>query len=178
MSFFDIVLLIIISGFALFGVWFGFVHTLGSLLGTIFGALIASRYYEPMADWLIRITGWEENTARVIMFVIAFIAINRLVGFAFWIVDKVLSIFTRLPFIRSLNHILGLITGFLEGVITIGLIIYFIERFPLSGKVMGYIATSIVAPYTTKTASVLLPLLPEALKLLQSTVDYVRNIVL
>ena len=62
----DIILLIIIAGFAMFGFWFGLIHTLGSLLGTVFGAYLASRYYEPMADWLINITGWGENISKVV----------------------------------------------------------------------------------------------------------------
>ena len=50
MSTFDIVLLVIIGGFGLFGLWFGIVHTLGSLLGTALGIFLASHYYGPVAD--------------------------------------------------------------------------------------------------------------------------------
>lgn len=175
MSLFDIILLIIIGGFALFGLWFGLIHTIGSLLGTVVGAYAASRFYEPLALWLEKITGWQINTARVIMFIIAFIIINRVVGFLFWIVDKVLSIFTRLPFVSSINRLLGLIAGLFEGLFSVGLVIYFIERFPLSEKIMNLIAPSEVAPYASKVANMLVPLLPDALKLLKSTVDYVGD---
>ncbi len=178
MEFIDIVLLIIIGGFAMFGFWFGFVHTLGSFLGTILGAYLGTRYYEPMADWLIATTGWGENLSRVMMFVIAFIVINRLVGFAFWIVDKIFKVFTSLPFIKGLNRMLGMILGFIEGVVTIGLIIFFIERVPLSEGVMNTLANSTIAPMTSWVGSILWPLLPDALQMLHSTVDYVENIVL
>ena len=119
-----------------------------------------------------------ENTARVVMFILAFIIIARLVGFAFWIVDKLLSIITRLPFISSINRILGLFLGLLEGVLTIGLLFYFVERFPVSEKLMALLAASQVAPYASKMANLLVPLLPDALQLLKSTVDYVQNKVL
>lgn len=178
MDFFDIILLIAIGGFAMFGFWFGFFHTLGSLLGTILGTYLASRYYEPMADWLINITGWGENTSRVVMFIIAFFVINRLVGFVFWIIDKIFSIVTHLPFIKGLNRLLGLGLGFFEGIITIGLVVYFIERFPISDRIMGQIAGSVIAPICSGIAGILWPLLPDALRLLQSTVDYVENVVL
>ena len=105
----DIILLIIIAGFGMFGLWFGLIHTLGSLIGTIAGIYLATRFYEPMAGWLTNITGWGGNVPKVIMFIVAFIVINRLVGFAFWIVDKVLSLVTRLPFIAGINRFLGLI---------------------------------------------------------------------
>src|SRR3989338_6930411 len=100
MQLIDIIFLCIIGAFGLFGFWFGFIHTLGSLLVTILGAYPPSRYYEPIAELIIRYTGINPNLSRVIMFVIAFIIINRLVGFVFWVVDKVLSLITRLPFIH------------------------------------------------------------------------------
>ena len=178
MEFFDIILFIIIAGFAMFGFWFGLIHTLGSLLGTVMGAYLASRYYEPMAGWLTGITGWEGNFPKVLMFVIAFILINRLVGFAFWIVDKAARVLTNLPFIKGLNRFFGLLLGLFEGLITIGLILYFVERFPLSDKIMEHVAGSVIAPYTVSVAEVLLPLLPEALKMLKSTVDHVEGIIL
>ena len=162
----------------MFGLWFGFFHTLGSLLGTIVGAYLASRYYEYMADWLVSITGWGENTTRVIMFIIAFFIINRLVGLVFWFIDKALKIVTRLPFIKSLNRFFGMLLGLAEGVITIGLIILFIERYPLSERIMEMLATSVVAPYTSLVAGILWPLLPDAFQMLQSTVDYVEGVVL
>ncbi|MEK7084742.1 MAG: CvpA family protein [Patescibacteria group bacterium] len=177
MPFIDVVFFVIIFGFALFGLWFGLVHTIGSLLGTIAGAYLASRWYEPFADILIGITGWNENLARVIMFVVAFLIINRLVGFAFWMVDKVLGVFTHMPFIRSIDRFLGLFVGFFEGLLTLGLVIFFIERFPIFPSFMERLADSKIAPYASAFANYLMPLLPDALRVLRSSVDYVENIV-
>lgn len=178
MSLFDIAILITIGGFGLFGFWFGFVHTVGSLMGTVLGAYLASRYYKPMAEWLIGITGWDENISSVLMFIIAFFLINRLVGLVFWILDKALSVITRLPFIKSINRFGGLVLGIFEGLLTIGLIFYFIQRFPFSEIVMGHVAQSWVVPFCIDVAVVLLPLLPEGLRLLQSSVDQVEAFVL
>ncbi len=177
MQFTDIILLTIIGLFALAGLWFGLVHTLGSLMGTVLGVFLASRYYEVLATWIMSLTGWSGNLPRVVSFIVAFIIINRLIGFIFWIVDKVLSVVTHLPFINSLNRLLGLVFGFFEGFVTVGIAIYFIERFPLSQTIMTHLSTSIVAPYTLSVASILVPLLPEAIKILHSTVDYVENVV-
>lgn len=174
----DIVLIIIIAGFAISGFWFGFVHTLGSLIGTIVGAYMASRLYEPMGDWFMNLTGASDNFARVLMFVFAFFVINRLVGFIFWLLDKMTRIFTNLPFIKSVNRFFGLLFGIFEGIITIGLIIYFIERFPLADWFMEQIAGSIIAPFATNISALLIPLLPDALKMLRSTVNYIEGIVL
>jgi len=178
MEFFDVILFIIIGGFVMFGFWFGFFHTLGSLLGTFFGAFLAARYYAPMADWFINTTGWGDNISKVLMFVIAFFVINRIVGFAFWIIDKTLSIVTHLPFIKSINRFFGMILGFFEGLITIGMIIFFIDRFPISEKLTYMIADSTLAPIARDFAAVLWPILPDALKMVESSVNYVEKIVL
>ncbi len=171
MSFFDIALLVIISGFALFGLWFGLVQTLGSLVGTIFGVYLASRYYEPLANWVIHFTGWSQNYVKVIIFIVSFMLIARLVGFVFWLMEKFLSIFTKMPFIHGLDRILGLVFGLLEGSIIVGVSLYFIARFPISLSFMAGMEHSRVAPYLVQIASILIPLFPEALRLLKSTVD-------
>ncbi len=51
MALFDLILIIILGGFVLFGLWFGFIHTLGSLLGIVVGAFVAGHYYSGFADW-------------------------------------------------------------------------------------------------------------------------------
>ena len=174
----DIVLVSIIGLFGAFGFWFGFIHTLGSLLGNVLGAYLASRYFEPLADFLITITHWSGNFARIVAFIFAFIVINRLVGFVFWLIDRAASLITRLPFIHSLDQFLGLILGLIEGIVSLGLIIFFIERIPLSQLAMQHLADSVIAPSLSKTAAILWPLLPDAIRLLRSTIDYVANRVL
>lgn len=171
MPLFDIILLVIISGFALFGLWFGLVHTLGSLIGTVFGVYLASRYYEPLANWLIAITGWNQNYVKVIIFVLSFIIITRLVGFVFWIMKKFLTIFTRLPIIHGLDKLLGAAFGALEGAVAIGVSLYFIARFPISALFMDAVAGSKLAPPLVKLASIFVPFFPEAIRILRSTVD-------
>lgn len=168
-SYFDLALLIIIAGFGLFGLWFGLVHTLGSLVGTVAGAYLAAIYYEPVANWLMNTTGWGENFSKVLIFIIVFFLINRLVGLVFWIVDKILSFFTRLPFISSIDRVFGMAFGVLEGAIVLGLIFYFIGKFPVGVNFMSWIVESKIVPHLIKIASVLLPLLPMALKTIQTT---------
>lgn len=171
MSIFDIALLIIIGGFALFGLWFGLIRTLGSLIGTVVGVYVAGRFYESLANWIINFTGWSQNHVKVIIFIVAFLIITRLVGFVFWIIEKVFSIFTKLPFLHGIDKILGMVLGALEGIVVVGVSLFFIARFPISSVFMDGLANSRVAPPLVKIASILVPLLPEALRVLRSTVD-------
>ena len=177
MSAFDIALVVIIALFGLFGFFSGFIATLGSLLGTVLGAYLAVRFYGPMADWLMGITGWSGNPTKVLMFIVAFILINRLVGFVFWFLEKMFKVFTFLPFISTINRLLGCIFGIAEGLVTIGLILYFVKEHPLSDKLMDLIANSTVAPYSITAATIFLPLVPILVKYTKDAVDYVQKVV-
>lgn len=169
MSFFDICLVIIIAAFGLAGLWFGLVQSIGSLVGTIVGVYLSFRFYAPVATWIMNFTGWEGHVTELVVFVAAFILINRLVGLVFWLINKVLGIFTKLPFINSANRLLGLIFGLVEGALVVGVALYFIARFPLGDKFMAALEISKVAPYLDSLISVLKPFIPDAVKLVKST---------
>ncbi len=176
MSSIDLFFSFIILSFAFFGYWFGFLHTLGSLVGLVFAAFISSRYYAFAGAWLESMTGWGENISIVVMFIALFVLSNRLIGFLFWLINKIYKVISVLPFLKLANKLAGLIFGALQGVLTIGVVIYFIERVPLPETVMVSIAQSVIAPYCVETIGVLLPVLPEALKLLESSINYVEGV--
>lgn len=164
MSFFDLILLIILGGFVLFGLWFGFIHALGALVGTIVGALLASRWYEVVAQAVFTKVGGSLNITRVVVFLILFVAINRLIGFLFWLVEKLTGIFTRLPFLKSVNKMVGGLFGLVEGVFVLGLTLILSARLPL---MTSFIEGSKVAKELMDAARVLIPLLPEAWRAVQ-----------
>ena len=168
MTHLDIILLIILGGFTLFGLWFGFLHAIGSLVGTVVGAFVASHYYEPIANWTLSITGGNPNIVKFIIFLILFIIANRLVGFIFWLVEKVFSVLKIIPFLGTINRLLGGLLGLFEGVLVVGLTLFFISKFPLSEWLTGSMLKSGLASYLIKISSILWPLLPAALKQIQS----------
>ena len=156
----------------------GFIKSITSLLGVFVGVYLASRYYLPVADWLMRVTGWSSNAAKVVMFIAAFIIIAKLVAIVFYIISKVLNLLKIVPFVKTFNRLLGFLLGLVEGVLTVGLIIFFVERFPLVDRIMKPLAESVLAGYFSGAAKIFLPLLPQSIKLLESTIDYVENLIL
>ena len=72
---------------------------------------------------------------------------------------------------KSLNHLAGLVFGIFEGAVIVGVSLYFIARFPLSSTFMSAFEASQVAPYLVKPVKIFMPLIPEAIKYLQSTVN-------
>ena len=173
----DIIFLIIIGVFGIYGFWTGFIRVFGSLVGTFLGVYLAGRYYQNLANWLSSFTGWYANTSKVLMFIIAFFIITSAIGVLFWFVNKIFKIVSIIPFVKTFNRLFGLGFGLIEGILSVGLFVYFVERIPLSEKMMTGLAHSILAPILSSVASIFLPLLPQALQLLHSTVDYVENVV-
>ena len=144
MGFIDIVLLVIVGSFVLFGFFFGFVHTLGSLIGSIVGIFLTTRLIDPAFNQFGFIFGGG-NAARVIIFIILFMLISRLVGIVFWFLGKIWDVLSFIPFAKSFDRLLGGIFGCIEGIVIVGVLIFY-------------------AKYLVATASALQVLLPEGLK--------------
>ncbi len=170
MTTFDLILLLILGGFVAYGLWFGLIHSLGALVGTIAGAFFAARWYDDFASWLGFLFGGRENLAKVVCFLFLFIIINRLIGFGFWLADKIFSILTIIPFLKTINRLLGAAFGFIEGVLVLGLTLYVALRFPLGEWFTESLANSKVAHYLITVANILKPLLPEILKQIKSII--------
>lgn len=169
MTLFDVILLVLLGGFVMFGAWFGFFHALGALLGAVIGSVIASWLHIPLAAWADSVFGGGQWT-YTITFMIIFMIIGRLVGFGFYILEKTFSIVTRLPFLSDVDRILGAIIGFFEGVLVIGMILYVSSRYNLGNTLLDAIAASTVAPWFVNSSSLLQPLFPQALKELRSVI--------
>lgn len=164
----DGAILILLGGFVLFGLWFGFIHTLGALIGTIGGVFVASRLFEPIAQWIHGIAGGSLNFERVVAFLLILTIVDRLIGLAFWFVEKMFNFLTIIPFLKTINRLLGGLLGFVEGVLVIGLTLYFASRYPFP-PVGEYIASSGFATWLINAASVLVPLIPAAIRAIRTT---------
>jgi len=115
----DVIIIIAVFGFAFAGFFFGLIHTLGSVVGTIAGFIIASKYSAIVAGWLAGIFG-PSGAVKVATFILIFLIASRLVGFIFWIVQKIFDVISLVPFLKSLNRLLGAALGVAEGIIVTG----------------------------------------------------------
>jgi uncharacterized membrane protein required for colicin V production len=171
MGIFDIILLIILAGFVFYGLFFGLVRTLGTFLGVLVGAFIASHFYLQVFSWVESMAFGLNNLGKVVVFLILFSIANRLTGFVFGLIDRAFDIISIIPFLKTINRLAGAFLGFLAGGLILGLLLYVSARYAIIGNFFGdWLVNSQVAPPLIKFASVLTPLLPEVLKKLQSLI--------
>ncbi|MBI1908286.1 CvpA family protein [Candidatus Uhrbacteria bacterium] len=125
----DLVLGVVIGAFVLFGLFFGFVHTLGSLVGSIAGGVIAARLLDPAVAMLGFVFGGNESVAKVVLFFLLFFFVSRGIGILFWIAGKLFGFLKIIPFAKTANRLAGGVLGFLEGVVVVGVLVYFATTF-------------------------------------------------
>lgn len=144
----NLVLVMLLLGYVGMGVKDGFVHTLGRFLGAILGFLAARAW----SIWLVGILGifMPAGWARLVAFVLIFIAITRIFGMVFKLVDGIFEIMKLLPFLKSIDKFLGAFLGFVEGLIFIGGAIYLILTFKLSPTLITWATSSSVAVWIYK----------------------------
>ncbi len=166
----DLILLLILFLFIAFGFALGLIQTVGALIGIVLGVWVAGVTYGPVGDWLAGFLLNNKNLADIVAFIIIFTLVNRAAGLVFWIVNKIFKVFSIIPFTKGLNRLLGALFGFIEGVLFLGVILYFISRYNFADWFAGVLTGSKVAVFLVDIASVLAPLLPEMVQKLNSVI--------
>ncbi|MEA3449499.1 MAG: CvpA family protein [Patescibacteria group bacterium] len=167
----DVILLIILSGFIFYGLFYGLIRMFGLFVGLVIGAILASRFYLFVAGMIEPIFFGHNNIGKVATFILLFSLINRLVGFGFYLIEKAFNIISIIPFLKTINRLGGAALGFFTGSLTIGLFLFVISRYTLLNTFLGHwLDASSLAPMFLRFNDILLPLLPVMLKSLKSLI--------
>jgi uncharacterized membrane protein required for colicin V production len=167
----DVILVVILSGFVFYGLFFGLIRSFGVLVGVVVGAILASRLYLPVSNLIEPVFFGFSNLGKVLVFLILFSIINRLVGFVFYLIEKAFKIISIIPFLKTINRLGGAVFGFLAGGLAIGLTLYLISRYTLLDHWLGkWLVDSTLAPMFLRLNEILLPLLPDLLKKLKALI--------
>lgn len=170
MSFFDLILCLILMGFVWFGFWHGLIRSLGGIIGIFLAVFIASRWYETVALEILPWLGDNLNLARLIGFILVFFLARFLVNLLIKILDKVFDLLSFIPFLKTINRLAGGFLGLIEGGLILGLILYFSTKFPLGGNWVDLLSQSGIAMPLINLGQFFAPLLPEALEKIQSLI--------
>ena len=126
----DVLLVILILLSVLNGYRRGFVHGVLDLAGWVLSLLAGLRYYEPLAQWLgPRVDLWSEVWDRPVAFILIAVGVGvvvQVIGY---------SLLVRLPEDlreRRVNRVLGVIPGFINGLIIVAIISALLLAIPLN----------------------------------------------
>ncbi len=171
MSYFDIALIIFVAAFTINGFIKGFIKLLGKIFGLIIGIFIASHFYLQFYEWTQNIFASRVALGKVLSFIIVFVVITVIIDFVFVILEKVYKLISIIPFTKLINRTLGASLGFIEGSLFIGIILFVVSRYAWIGSLLGdKLVNSQVAPFFIKLVNLIMPILPQALKALQSII--------
>jgi len=170
MTFFDLILVLSVFAFVLAGLWFGFIHALGALVGMVLSVLVAGRYYDSWGHATAGIFFGNENLARVVMFFLLMILVNRLIGLVFWIIEKIFKIVAVIPFLKTFNALLGGALGLIEGIMVVGGTLYIAARYPVSASFASVLAASQFGIWLLHAFGLFAPLLPHAVRQIQAVI--------
>jgi uncharacterized membrane protein required for colicin V production len=165
----DIIFLVILIGFIFYGFFKGFVRIIGDFIGFIAGAYIAAHYYLEFASLL---SSWGVNfgnLAKIISFLLLFSISSKLVSMFLSLFKYFFKAISLLPFVKTINRLLGAALAFAMGSLSLSLLLYFFSKYiNETGNLAKHIAESSFVPWLLKLADILTPLLPEALQMIKS----------
>lgn len=165
----DIILLVFLSMFVIYGFYLGLVKMALNLLASILGIILSIKFYEVFSETFPFLGFGSNGLGKVISFIVVLSIISFVLSFGFKLLAKVLKIITSLPIISFFNRLMGGLFGLLQGLFIIGAILFVLSHYAFLDKFLNLIiSNSEISPVFIKAVYWLKPFLPDALKILQS----------
>ncbi|NVN90465.1 MAG: CvpA family protein [Desulfuromonadales bacterium] len=118
MNLFDIIILVVLSFFALKGLLRGLVNEASSLAGLVLGGWLAYRYYPTLSTPLKNILHIPEHIAAFL----AFMLLLMLSGLVAHILGNIITTALRVVMLGSLNRLGGVVIGVAEGALLLSML--------------------------------------------------------
>ncbi|MEI8360694.1 MAG: CvpA family protein [bacterium] len=167
----DVVLLLFLAGFIFYGLFFGLIRTIGSLIGLIGGVWTAGTFYLLVFNFLANLAFGFDSLGKSIVFFLIFTLANRIIVFGFAILDRTFDFFSIIPFLKTINRIAGAMFGAIEGGFVLGFVLYLAQSYTFINSLLFKFSTaSKIVPYLEKFVEILRPLLPTILDQLKHLV--------
>lgn len=165
---FDLILIVTLIVFMVWGAYKGLVGALGYVLGFIFGVTLSSRYYPLLSKPL---QSFFENTNPEIINVISFLIILGLISkIISFVLDLIFKVVSFIPFVKTINRLIGAGIGLIGGIVVIGSLIYMFSRYPFSSFIASSLPESVIAPILLTLFTPITFFFPEILKQLKSLI--------
>ena len=122
-NYFDIVFIIIISAFSIYGLIRGFVKEIVSVISIVLGLYIALHWYGEAAQYFAVLR--EQNLQNILGFIIVFIGASLILS----LIGKLVNLALKDINLGCIDHLLGLVFGFIKGVVVVCAILLVLVSF-------------------------------------------------
>jgi uncharacterized membrane protein required for colicin V production len=114
---------------------------------------------------LLWLDGWiqilSQPIGAIIVFLLVILLVSRLVGWLVDLVDEMYKILTIIPFLSSINKLLGALFGFVEGMITVASLVYFTTIYLPSAAITTKVLTAPTTAWLGWTIGIVKVLFPK-----------------
>ncbi len=164
----DVTLIFMLVAFAAWGFANGFIKAVGAIIGLVVGAAVASRFYLPLASLAAPLFGPYQNIGALASYAFIFLIVARLFGIVVMLFEKMFDLLAVLPFLKSINRLIGTVFGVVFGVIFLGTMLYIIGKYSPWTTFNDMVVHSQVAQYLITSTSPVRLLYPQELLALRS----------
>ncbi len=167
----DLILIVFLGIFVLYGFYLGLIRMILSLISAILSIIISLNIYLYLSDFLSFLTFISDSWIKIISFIIVLSVVNYFLNIIFKIIGKVLRLISSLPVISFFNRSFGGLLGLIQGLFILGVIIYVSSRYAFSSDFLTSVITdSELAPILVGAVDWVTPLIPDALRMLETTI--------
>ncbi len=140
MNWVDLMMAIVLIGFAIRGLMKGFFRELFSLVGLFIGLWVALLKFVLVGEWLQTKLPLTDPLPFHVAFLAIFFGVSALAGVCGYVLHKVVKIL----FVGWLDAVVGLGFGLIKGVVILTVLLFLLAHLPLSGAVAAQLRTSTV----------------------------------
>ena len=141
----NIIFVVLLLGFIGNGYKDGFIQTLGRAVGAVLGFILAQAWSGALAGPLKIVV--PDAWANVVAFLSVLLVVTWIVGFVVKLLDGAYKVLSFIPFLKSINSVLGAVIGLLLSFLILGGGIWLLQKYPLVPSLMPLLAGSAVAKF-------------------------------
>ncbi|MCF7793704.1 MAG: CvpA family protein [Candidatus Cloacimonetes bacterium] len=156
----DIIIGIFVLAFVFNGLRKGFIKSVLGLLGLIVIIILIIKIGNPVKIMLIRELGINEILAVALAYILIIFFITIVVKIIGWMLSKIMNILNA----GCLDRILGMVFGFLNGVLIIAIVLILLDITPMRKSIRKFTNDSVAVQYIRKFTLIVDKNFPEANK--------------
>jgi uncharacterized membrane protein required for colicin V production len=165
MVFLDLVLVIFLGVFIIYGFYLGLIRMVLGLISAILAIIVSLNIYLYVSSFLSFVSFISDTWIKIISFILVLSITSYLLNIIFKVIGKILRLISSLPVISFVNRIAGGFLGLIQGLFILGIIIYVSSHYALSNEFLkSLMIESDLAPILVKGRFLVGPMVPDALK--------------